>query len=56
MNENGLYNGKPEMSNEEYRQKLAEIFDGISNNIVLGYFYSYCSMLASEWNFPSEKR
>ncbi len=48
--EQDLYVQIPEMSNDEYRQKLAELFSGIQNNIVLRYFYTLCVKLEADWN------
>ena len=39
-----------EMTNEEYREELRKIFDGVDNNRVLRYFYILLPKLIKEWN------
>lgn len=36
------------MSNEEYREGLKELFDGIENNDLLKYFYIFCTEYTKE--------
>lgn len=39
-----------EMTNEEYREELKKIFDGVNNNALLQYFYILLPKLIKEWN------
>lgn len=39
-----------EMTNEEYREELKKIFDGVDNNALLQYFYILLPKLIKEWN------
>lgn len=42
--ENRIYSiSIPNMTNEEYREKLNEIFDDINENYILRYFYIFIS-------------
>lgn len=36
-------NEYPEMTNEEYREELREIFDSVESNRLLRYFYIFVS-------------
>ncbi len=51
-----LYLGIPEMTNEEYREKLQELFNGVENNTVLRYFYTMCYKLEKDWRVSPERR
>lgn len=39
-----------EMTNEEYREELKKIFEGVDNNALLQYFYILLPKLIKEWN------
>lgn len=39
-----------EMTNEEYREELKKMFDGVDNNALLQYFYILLPKLIKEWN------
>ena len=42
--------GYVEMTNEEYREELKKMFDGVDNNALLQYFYILLPKLIKEWN------
>ena len=44
------YDYNVEMTNEEYREELKKMFDGVDNNALLQYFYILLPKLIKEWN------